>query len=46
MAPEHISNLGRVASHGCVRLAPENAATFFTLVQAYGKENTRIVITD
>jgi len=36
--------LGRVASHGCVRLAPENAATFFSLVQKNGNSNTRIVI--
>jgi len=37
--------LGRVASHGCVRLAPEHAATFFSLVQKSGNANTRIVIT-
>lgn len=37
--------LGRVASHGCVRLAPEHAATFFSLVQKSGNSNTRIVIT-
>lgn len=37
--------LGRVASHGCVRLAPEHAATFFSLVQKSGNGNTRIVIT-
>jgi len=36
--------LGRVASHGCVRLAPENAAKFFALVQQAGNSNTRIVI--
>ena len=36
--------LGRVASHGCVRLAPENAAKFFKLVQKTGNKNTRIVI--
>jgi hypothetical protein len=28
--------LGRVASHGCVRLAPENAATLFDLVKREG----------
>lgn len=37
--------LGRVASHGCVRLAPEHAATFFSLVQKSGNSNTRIIIT-
>ena len=36
--------LGRVASHGCVRLAPENAAKFFALVQKTGNKNTRIVV--
>ena len=36
--------LGRVASHGCVRLSPEHAATFFSLVQKTGNSNTRIVI--
>ncbi len=28
--------LGRPASHGCVRLSPENAATLFHMVQAEG----------
>lgn len=37
--------LGRPASHGCVRLAPGNAATLFKLVSANGAKNTRIVIT-
>ncbi|WP_340161525.1 L,D-transpeptidase [uncultured Hoeflea sp.] len=36
--------LGRVASHGCVRLAPENAAKFFALVQKTGNKHTRIVV--
>lgn len=36
--------LGRPASHGCVRLAPENAAKFFSMVQQAGNKNTRIVI--
>ena len=39
-----IGQLGKPASHGCVRLAPENAAVFFDLVQTYGKFNTRIVV--
>ena len=37
--------LGSPASHGCVRLAPSNAATLFSLVQDYGAENTVIIIT-
>lgn len=36
--------LGRVASHGCVRLAPKHAAKFFSLVQKTGNSNTRIVV--
>jgi lipoprotein-anchoring transpeptidase ErfK/SrfK len=38
----HIRQLGRPASHGCVRLAPGNAATLFALVQKYGARRTRI----
>jgi lipoprotein-anchoring transpeptidase ErfK/SrfK len=40
----HIRQLGRPASHGCVRLAPGNARTLFALVRARG--NARIVVTD
>ncbi|MDP2621038.1 MAG: L,D-transpeptidase [Hyphomicrobiales bacterium] len=40
-----IRNLGRPASHGCVRLHPENAAVLFNLVREYGMKNTRIVVT-
>ena len=39
-----VSRLGQRASHGCVRLHPENAATLFSLVQQQGSANTRIVI--
>ncbi|MBG1231257.1 L,D-transpeptidase [Aestuariivirga litoralis] len=42
----HVSGLGRPASHGCVRLAPVNAAQLYSLVARYGMGNTRIVITD
>jgi lipoprotein-anchoring transpeptidase ErfK/SrfK len=37
--------LGSRASHGCVRLAPANAAALFKLVQAEGLEATKIEIT-
>lgn len=37
-------SLGRAASHGCVRLATSNAATFFKLVQRHGMAQTRIVV--
>jgi lipoprotein-anchoring transpeptidase ErfK/SrfK len=39
-----IRNLGRPASHGCIRLHPDNARTFFKMVQASGKESTLIAV--
>ncbi|MDE2445341.1 MAG: L,D-transpeptidase [Alphaproteobacteria bacterium] len=36
----HIKRLGTRASHGCVRLAPENAAMLFALVQKAGLKNS------
>ncbi|MBS7545899.1 L,D-transpeptidase [Ancylobacter oerskovii] len=39
-----LRRLGRPASHGCVRLAPANAATFYRLVGTHGRADTRIVI--
>ena len=40
-----VGMLGRPASHGCVRLAPGNAARLFSLVKQHGMGATRIVIT-
>jgi hypothetical protein len=40
----HVKSLGRRASHGCVRLAPANAAKLFSLVQKNGMSNTRVVV--
>jgi hypothetical protein len=40
-----IKNIGRPASHGCVRLQPKNAAKLFALVQAEGVLNTTVVLT-
>jgi len=40
-----VRNLGRPASHGCVRISPENAATFFALVKKVGLKNTQVVLT-
>jgi L,D-transpeptidase catalytic domain len=37
-------NLGRPASHGCVRIARENAATLFALVKKVGLKNTEVVL--
>ena len=39
-----ISRLGGPASHGCVRLHPQNAAVLFALVQRSGPGQTRISI--
>lgn len=36
--------LGSPASHGCVRLAPANAAKLFALVQAEGMGNTKVIV--
>jgi lipoprotein-anchoring transpeptidase ErfK/SrfK len=40
-----IRNLGRRASHGCVRLHPVNARTLFELIKGQGPANARIVVT-
>jgi lipoprotein-anchoring transpeptidase ErfK/SrfK len=39
-----ISRLGGPASHGCVRLHPDNAAALFALIQAHGMASTKIVV--
>ena len=39
-----VKRLGRPASHGCVRLHPQNAAMFFSLALEEGLGNTKIVI--
>lgn len=41
---EHLKSLGRRASHGCVRLDPDDAATLFYLVEEVGMANTTVVI--
>jgi len=41
---EERQKLGRPASHGCVRLAPENAAALFALVKQTGLDKTEIVL--
>ena len=41
---EHVRNIGRPASHGCVRLAPENARVLFGLVKQEGMANVRVVL--
>ncbi|MBK6468908.1 MAG: L,D-transpeptidase [Rhodobacter sp.] len=39
-----IKQLGRPASHGCVRLHPDNAKILFRMVRAEGLANTRVTI--
>ncbi len=38
------NRLGRRASHGCVRLAPRNAAIFYNLVGQHGLWSTQVVV--
>jgi lipoprotein-anchoring transpeptidase ErfK/SrfK len=40
-----VKNLGKPASHGCVRISPENAATLYALVEENGLEHTQVVLT-
>lgn len=40
----YTKSLGRRVSHGCVRLAPSNAATLFALVKRVGMANTTVVV--
>ena len=40
-----VRRLGSPASHGCVRLAPANAAKLFELVRSEGLSRTKIVVT-
>ncbi len=39
-----IARLGGPASHGCIRLHPNDAAILFDLVQSQGMRNTTIVV--
>jgi lipoprotein-anchoring transpeptidase ErfK/SrfK len=43
-ATTSVHNLGRAASHGCVRLAPGNAAQFFKMVSSHSLARTRIIV--
>jgi hypothetical protein len=40
-----VKRLGSAASHGCVRLAPANAAILFSLVKSEGLARSKVVIT-
>ncbi len=43
---EAIHDLGRPASHGCVRTHPVSARRIYNLVRRYGKANTTIIVTN
>ncbi|MCP4277618.1 MAG: L,D-transpeptidase [Gammaproteobacteria bacterium] len=45
-ATNEIRRLGRPASHGCVRLSPDNARILYDLVELYGMGETKIVVTN
>ena len=40
-----VRNLGKPVSHGCVRIAPKNAAKLYALVEENGLANTQVVVT-
>jgi hypothetical protein len=39
-----VKNLGKPASHGCVRISPQNAATLYALVARNGLKNTQVLL--
>ena len=43
-ATQAVGRLGTPASHGCIRLAPGNAETFYKLVQRHGIAHTQISV--
>lgn len=45
-ATNYTKQLGRPASHGCIRLHPSNAAKLYSLVQKHGMGATRVTITN
>ena len=40
----HTKSLGKRASHGCVRVSPENADKLYAMVRKVGMSNTTVVI--
>ena len=43
-ATSSVGLLGQPASHGCIRLAPGNAALFYSLVHKHGFQQTRVQV--
>ncbi len=44
--PGNFPKLGTVASHGCIRLHPDNARIFYELVKLFGLEHTWVSVRD
>lgn len=40
-----VKTLGKPVSHGCVRIAPQNATLLYNLVKETGMKNTQVVLT-
>jgi len=40
----YVKRLGTRVSHGCVRLAPDNASTLYAMVEKAGLRNTTVVV--
>jgi lipoprotein-anchoring transpeptidase ErfK/SrfK len=45
-ATKGVHRLGTAASHGCVRLAPDNAARLFALVKRHGMNKAQVTVTN
>ena len=43
-ATNAVGSLGRPASHGCIRLAPVNAAKLYSLVHRHGLASTKVIV--
>ena len=39
-----VKHLGKPVSHGCVRIAPQNATVLYDLVKKNGMQNTQVVL--
>jgi hypothetical protein len=44
--PGNFAKLGTVASHGCIRLHPDNARIFYELVKLFGLDHTWVSVRD
>ncbi len=44
--PGNFSKLGSIASHGCIRLHPDNARVFYELVKIFGLQNTWVKVSE